>query len=111
MADRARRVEESRGGRSSHLCHVGVLPIRIDVSLFAWRRGENRKPNDPLSRPLFLQLLHVAALVMLLSVRTAVVMPLKNHKLSVKVREVIGLIVARCPGEVRRGLADLRGEN
>src|ERR1700676_1487830 len=106
MADRARRVESGRVWRRSHLRHVIVLSVRINVSLFARRRRDNCEPNNALARPLLLKFLHVAAHIVLLRVWATVVVPLKDHKFSVIIREMIGLVVARSPSEVRRGLAD-----
>ena len=59
-----------------------VLLLRRNIALGARSRRDHREPDHTLVGPFFLQPLHVAALVMLLSERTSIVVPFENHKLT-----------------------------
>src|SRR5438045_5355904 len=79
MTDLALGIEE-RGCRSCmHLLHIVVFLIRGYVALCARSRRDHGKPDDSLAGPFLPQTLHVAALIVLLGLRTSVVVPLQHH--------------------------------
>ncbi len=111
MADLSSGVEQCGGRRSLLLRQVAVLFARSHVSLLARRGRQNREPNYAATRPLLLQLLHVAAVVVLPYVGAAVVVPLEDHILSAVIRQVNRLAVARRGGEFGRCFAGFPGQN
>jgi hypothetical protein len=52
MADLPAWVEQCSGRRGPHFRQILVLFARGHVSLFAWRRRDNREPDDVLAGPL-----------------------------------------------------------
>ena len=83
MTDRAFGIEDGRSRLSAHLLQVGILLAGIHVTLRARGGGDDGEPHHALRRPLLLQGLHIAALVVLDGVGAIVVMPLQHHELAV----------------------------
>jgi hypothetical protein len=94
MADVAGGVEQRGSRRGLPLRQIVVLFTRSHVALHAGRGRQNCEPHYALSRPLFLQALHVAAVVLLADEGTAIVVPFEDYILSAIVREVNGFAIA-----------------
>src|ERR1700687_4609797 len=109
MPDFAAGVQKSGGGHGLHLLLVSILLIGSYIPLRPWRRRNNREPDDTFSCPLLLQMLHVATVVVLASVRAAVVVPLQDHELAAIVRQTVRLAIAAGCGEVWRRISNLCG--
>ena len=100
-------IEQDCAGRCAHALGIGVFFGGGDVALTARRGRYHREPHHSLRRPLFLQALHVAALIMLAGVRASLVVPLQHHEFSAIGRKSVRAAVAVGSGEIGRGFADL----
>src|SRR5262249_23699930 len=90
-----------------HLLHVRVLLVGRYVSLSAGSGRNHSEPDHAFVSPLLLELLHIAAVVMLLREWTPVVVPFQNNKLALIVGKFVRLSVAVGAGEVWRMVPNL----
>src|ERR1700735_3390775 len=102
-------VEKGGCGRGVDLRDVGILFGAGHEALSARSRREDGEPDDSFGGPLLLEVLHVAAGVVLTGVGAAVVGPFEDYEFTAVLGELVGLAVGVGGGEVRGGVADFGG--
>ena len=73
---------------------VIILLIGRHITLFTGSGRNYGQPDDSLARPVFLELLHVAAVVVFLGEWASLVGPLKDDELALVLREAVLLAMA-----------------